>query len=340
MSAVTVKALVSGLESVMLVYDQIKVHRSTTGKAGPYTEITGVGTRLVLAEDQVVYTYVDLVGGNSYWYRTTYFNSDTSAESDPSESWQGDGDSALSLLSADDLKTNYLFGLDLTDDDGTEYPDSLYEFFIRSAVSWLEHRLDIPIVPRVIVDERHDYFREDYNKYIWMQLNESPVISVEGARLVLPGEQVVQEFESDWIHVQKDSGQLQLVPGTGTAGSILLGASGAYIPVIYGNNRFIPDAFRVDYTAGFEPGQVPPLILDVIGKKASFGPLNIAGDLLGGAGIASQAISIDGLSQSFNTTSSATNAGYGARLLQYSKEIKEVLPMLDRYYRGIRLTVV
>lgn len=158
--------------------------------------------------------------------------------------------------------------------------------------------------------------------------------------MVLPGEQVVQTFDSDWIHVQKESGQLQLVPGTGSAGSILLGAAGAYISMIYRNNRFIPDAFRVDYTAGFEPGQVPPVIKDVIGKKASFGPLNIAGDLLGGAGIASQSISIDGLSQSFNTTSSATNAGYGARLIQYEREIKEVLPMLEKYYRGLKLAVM
>jgi len=109
--------------------------------------------------------------------------------------------------------------------------------------------------------------------------------------------------------------------------------------MIHRNNRFVPDVFRVDYTAGFEAGKVPADIIDLIGKKASFGPLNIAGDLLGGAGIASQSVSVDGLSQSFNTTSSATNAGYGARLVQYSKEIKELLPMLEKYYKGIRMVV-
>lgn len=340
MATIKVKAVVSNLDNVMLVFDQIKVYRSITGEGGPFVEITDASTRMALVSGQIIYEYIDLVGDPAYWYRNTYYNSVTGQESRASDAQQGEGSSGLSLISVDELKTNYLFGLDLTDDDGNEYPESLYEFFIQSAISWLEHRLDIPIAPKTLVDEKHDYFREDYNKYIWMKLKESPVISVEEVRLVLPGEQVIQTFESDWIHIQKESGQLQLVPGTGTAGSILLGASGAYIPVIYGNNRFIPDAFRVDYTAGFEPGQVPPLLLDVIGKKASFGPLNIAGDLLGGAGIASQSIGIDGLSQSFNTTSSATNAGYGARLLQYSKEIKEVLPMLERYYKGLRFTVV
>ena len=340
MAVITIKIVVSDVASVMSVFSHLKVYRSITGVNGDYVEITSALTRIALESAQTVYEYLDLSGDPDYYYKSSYFNLIGSLESSLSDAQRGEGDSALDLMSVGDLKTNYLFGLDLTDDSGTPYPDTLYEHFIRSAVSWLEHRLDIPIAPRSIEDEAHDYFREDYNKYIWMHLKEYPVISVDEVRLVLPGEQVVQVFEPEWVHVQKESGQLQLVPGAGSAGSILLGASGAWIPFIYGGNKFIPDAFRVDYTAGFEPGRVPPLILDLIGKKASFGPLNIAGDLLGGAGIASQAISVDGLSQSFNTTSSATNAGYGARLIQYGREIKEVLPMLERYYKGLRFTVV
>ena len=88
------------------------------------------------------------------------------------------------------------------------------------------------------------------------------------------------------------------------------------LKLIYGNNRYIPDVFRIDYTAGFgkntdplavSPAQpkldkIPGIIKDVVGKLAAAGPLNIAGDLLGGAGIASQSIGIDGLSQSSNRT--------------------------------------
>lgn len=479
MATIKVKAVVSNLSNVMLIFNQIKVYRSTTGAGGPFVEITAVSTRPALEAGTIVYEYIDLTGNPTYWYQTSYYHSSTGQESRKSDAIQGEGDAALDIVSIDELKTNYLFGLDLTDDAGNPYPNSLYEFFIRSAISWLEHRLDIPISVRTLVDEQHDYYREDYKQYIWMKLKEYPVIQVEEVRMVLPGEQVVQTFDTDWIHIQKESGQLQLVPGTGSAGSILLGAAGAYISMIYRNNRFIPDAFRVDYSAGFEPGQVPALITDVIGKKASFGPLNIAGDLLGGAGIASQSIGIDGLSQSFNTTclapeteillaggnsesivelakkggsfevrslgndheacmaratkafatiqaqvyrvllsnnlqvecsgnhlfllhdgrfveaaklepdvelmsvdgqageavrvreihqtnevvqmydlevpsfarfalgvgvvvhnSSATNSGYGARLIQYTREIKEVLPMLEKFYKGIRMVVV
>ena len=72
---------------------------------------------------------------------------------------------------------------------------------------------------------------------------------------------------------------------------------------------------------------------------ASLGPLNIAGDLLGGAGVASQSLSIDGLSQSIATTSSATNAGYGARIINYERQIKDNVKSLRDFYKGIPLRV-
>lgn len=339
MATIKVRVLVDNLSNVLAIFDRIKVYRSTT-ESGVFTEITSVSTRPALESGTIMYEYVDLVGDPTYWYKSSYFNSTSLQETSQSIAQQGEGDSALTLLSVDQLQTNYLFGLDLTDDEGNPYPPSLFEFFIRSAVSWLEHELDIPISPKTLLEEKHDYYKEDYRQYMWLKLHESPVISVDAVRMVLPGEQVVQSFDSDWFQLQEESGQLQILPGVGSAGSILLGAGGAYISMINRNTRFLPNVFRVDYTAGFAPGKVPAVITDLIGKKASFGPLNIAGDLLGGAGIASQSIGIDGLSQSFNTTSSATNAGYGARLIRYDKEMKAELPMLKKYYKGIKFTVV
>ncbi len=345
-------------------WDQIKVERSTNLEAGPFREITSATTRIDLVALQTAYTFTDPAGSGSYWYRYRLYNSGTDTDDTPTSAALGEQDPALDICSIDELKNFYLFGIDLTDDAGNPYPDAMYAHYIKSAVSWMEHKLMVQIRRLVHPEERHDYYRDDYDKYIWIEVNNYPVISVEEVKLVLPGEQVVQIFDKDWIHIQREKGQIQLVPGTGTAGSILLGASGSWIPFIYGNNKFIPDAFRVAYTSGFgkppagshgfEQGSnpasvsnpdpkldhVPSIIKEVIGKIASFGPLNIAGDLLGGAGIASQSISIDGLSQNFNTTSSSTSSGYGARLIQYNKELKDQIPQLQRYYSGIRLSVV
>jgi len=339
MAVIKLSVMVPDIDTVRSYFDFIKIYRSTTGIDGVYTEITGVGTRIALEDGVTVYSYTDTAGDEGYYYKSSFYNSTSALESSLSDPQEGEGDPALDVISVDELKSFYLFGLDLTDDEGTEYPTELYEHFIRSAVSAVEHKLDIPIIPRTIPDERHDFIRDDYENFVWLELDVFPVINVETVKMVMPGEQLITEFDQEWFQLQKESGQLQLVPGTGTANLILLGTSGAYLPFIYGTRKMIPNVFRIKYTAGFPSGEVPAVIKDLVAKVACFGPLNIAGDLVVGAGIATTSLSIDGLSQSISSTSSATNAGYGARLLQYSKEIKEIVPTLLRYYKGLRLRV-
>jgi len=216
----------------------------------------------------------------------------------------------------------------------------MFEHYIKTAVSWVEQRLYLPLRPKRIDVEKHDFIREDYDKYIWLETDLFPVIDVEEIKLVLPGNQVVQNFTREWIHVTKESGQIQIVPGTGSAGTILLGASGAWIPFIYGINRLIPDAFWIKYTAGFESGKIPYLLKDMVGKVASYGPLFLAGELLLGAGIVSSNVGIDGLSQSVGTMASPSGGAYSSRIKAYQEEVKEAIPELIRYYKGLRLRVL
>lgn len=339
MAVIHLSIVVPNLDEVRANFNCIKVHRSTAGEVGPYIELTTPSNRPVLEENRPVYEYTDTTGSDDYWYRSSFYNSISGLESSLSDPQQGEGSDALGVLTVDELKDYYLFGVDLTRDDSEPFSDAMFRHYIKEAVAWLESHLGIPITPHRYVEEKHDFIREDYSKWMWLQLEWFPLISVEEVKLVLPGEQVVKVFDPTWLHPQKESGQLQLMPPGGSVGTILLGASGAWLPFMFTHARTIPDAFRVTYTAGFEAGQVPENLRAMIGKKAAMGPLNIAGDLISGAGIAAQSLSIDGLSQSISTTSSATNAGYGARILQYWKDIKEDLPQLKRYYRGLRLSV-
>ena len=103
----------------------------------------------------------------------------------------------------------------------------------------------------------------------------------------------------------------------------------------YLNN--IANYWNIEYCTGFN--NVPTDILNVIGQFAAIKIFHILGDLIIGAGIASQSLSIDGLSQSIGTTSSATNAGYGARIQGYLKELKETLPRMQGKYVGVKFTV-
>jgi hypothetical protein len=340
MALIKLSIVVASLDEVRENFDRIKIYRSTTGVTGAYVEITDPTSRLVLESGKVVYDYTDLSGHEDYYYRSSYYNSITSLESSQSDPQQGEGDSALDVLSVEELKTNYLFGLDMTDEAGNAFPSTMFEHYIKTAVSWVEQRLDLPLRPKRIDVEKHDFIREDYDKYIWLETDLFPVIDVEEIKLVLPGNQVVQNFTREWIHVTKESGQIQIVPGTGSAGTILLGASGAWIPFIYGINRLIPDAFWIKYTAGFESGKIPYLLKDMVGKVASYGPLFLAGELLLGAGIVSSSVGIDGLSQSVGTMASPSGGAYSSRIKAYQEEVKEAIPELIRYYKGLRLRVL
>lgn len=339
MAAIKITINVPDIEDVIDLYDQIKVYRYTWTDDTP-TELTDADTRIPLESGRSEYSFVDDSGHEDFWYATSYYHSLNLIESAKSALSHGEGDSALDILSITELKSSFLFGLDLTDENGNSMPNSLFEFYIKSAVSWLEMRLNAPLRKKYIEDERHDFIRDDYDKYMWMELDEFPVLSVSRVRLVLPGDQIVNDFDSTWIHVMKETGQVQIVPGTGVASTILLGASGAWIPYIYGTNRFIPEAFRVRYIAGFETNRLPALFKDLIGRIASYGPLAIAGELILGAGVASTSLGIDGLSQSISTMASPSGGAYSSRIKQYQEEVKELLPEAIRYFKGLRLQVV
>jgi hypothetical protein len=337
---IKLKIQVDELDNVLQTFDRIKVYRSTTGINGTYTELTAAATRIALVPGVTLYEYDNPGGEITYYYKTSYFNSATLVESNLSAPRLGDDPSTANILTVSELKEVFLFGVDLTNDAGEPFPDSIFEWGIRSAISSLERKLDILIRPTVFVDERYDYYRGDYLNWTIIRLRECPVISVEAVRVTWPSDTAVIDFPTEWIQLRPDAGQVNIVPTSGTLSQVLLTAGGSFLPLVASGRDFVPNILAVDFTAGFLEGQVPQDLRDVIGKVASMAPLNIAGDLIVGAGIASKSIGIDGLSQSINTTSSATNSGYGARIQQYMKEIKDILPVLQRYYKGARLTAL
>ena len=101
----------------------------------------------------------------------------------------------------------------------------------------------------------------------------------------------------------------------------------------------IPDYWDFQYITGFDLDHLPMDLINIMGMMACFGPLGIAGDLILGAGIAAQSLGIDGLSQSISSTASATNSGYGARIIQYQKNIAETVKKIKLVYDEVKLSV-
>jgi hypothetical protein len=338
-TVIKLKIQVAELDNVLTKFDQIKVYRSTTGIAGAYSELTVAATRIPLVQGKTEYEFDDVAGEINYFYKTSYFHSGTSLESNQSPPRLGDDPATANIMTVSELKDIFLFGIDLTNDAGDPFPDLMFEWAIRWAIGWLERQLDIRIREESFV-QRYDYYFEDYTRWMALQLREFPAIAINSIKVKWPSDTTVIEFPSDWIRLRADAGQVNVIPTSGTLGQYIITEGGSFLPLIATKQDFIPDILEIDYTAGFAEGEVPIELRDLIGKAASFHPLNVAGDLIVGAGIASKSISIDGLSQSINTTSSATNAGYGARIVQYTKEIKAQLPVLRKYYKGFQLTAL
>jgi hypothetical protein len=246
-------------------------------------------------------------------------------------------------IGIDYLKTNYLFGLDLSDDDGNPFPDQMFIAAIRYATAFVEKKLDLLLTPQT-VEETHDYIVEEYRQFGFFQVDKRPLNKVESVSAVYPfssngNSQSIIDYPESMISVPiPESGQVQLIPNAGSMAQFMLGRGADYLPLIRSGRGNYPSLFRIKYNAGFT--QIPDDIKHCVSLYASLNILDIAGDLIVGAGIASKSISIGGLSQSINTTSSATNAGYGARILSYQKQAKVLLPTLERFYHGLRMTVV
>lgn len=245
-------------------------------------------------------------------------------------------------LSVSYCKTQYLFGIDLSDQEGNPLPDSLFAHYIDSAVDWLQNLLDIQIAELEVKSEQHDYNRSDWQNWGFLQLHHNPVKSVSGLRMMY-GNKPSVEIPLDWIKLDKLTGEITVFPSEGSAGSLIIGNTG----LLYGFHgawAYAPQLWEVDYVAGVDENdkQFPiALLKEAIYKRASCGILNVWGDLILGAGIASQSVSIDGVSQSIGTTQSAMFGGASARIESYTKDIKEqILPALKQKFSGIRMVVV
>lgn len=100
----------------------------------------------------------------------------------------------------------------------------------------------------------------------------------------------------------------------------------------FGSETFQPHLFyAIDYTAGYKTSDdVPEDLRQIIAKVAAISLLNVIGDGLM-SGFSSSSLSMDGISESFSSTQSATSAYFGARIAVYQKEVKEYIE--DNRYR-------
>lgn len=250
------------------------------------------------------------------------------------------------LLSPTEMFSLYLYGIKIQAGDGTAFSTESMRFYIQAAQQEIENFFNLKLVYQFIALEKLTFYRADYWQSFPILFTNYPVnkpISLTGRFNQL--EQI--SYPTQWLtNTQNSYGQykrrVSIVP-TGTAvatanAEVILSG----LTTQLGSQHFlmIPDYWDLQYITGFKLDQIPMDLINLTGKLASFGPLGIAGDLILGAGIASQSLGVDGLSQSISSTSSATNAGYGARLVRYEREIKATIPRIKLVYDEVKLSVL
>lgn len=281
--------------------------------------------------------YVVIVDGDIHYHFDIDFSHITMKEAiDPPTPMLWD------KMSVNGVVNHYLFGINLTDANGNPLPESLLAHYINAAVQYFENALDITISETPVPKEHHDYLRGDYQNWGYMKLFHCPVKKINSLRLMY-GDRISVDIPQEWIQLDKLTGTVTLFPAGGNLSSLIIGNTG----LMYGLGGMwahAPQLWEVDYVAGMDEND-PTLPLDLleegVSKRAAMGILNVWGDLIIGAGIASQSVSIDGISQSIGTTQSAMFGGASARVNEYSKDIEDrIMPILMQKFCGIKMIVV
>jgi hypothetical protein len=255
------------------------------------------------------------------------------------------------LINAETLLRDYLFGIQLTDRNGEPTSPETIQVYIDNAVSWLEHRLDIHILPYVVTEDK-DYRLNDYADWGYLYLNEYPVINFIEMAMVyfrdINGQpETIQVIPNNWIRLQNHDGIVRLIPNARFPASLQVDQSGNYFPEVLRSN-LVPHLWRLTYTAGFDDGAVPMVINQAIGLLAAIQAMALDGVGQFGAGIGSTSLSIDGLSQNISTTNNAQNSAYSAVIAEYKNMLfgkdanddNGIIRVLEAFYKGESVGVI
>lgn len=244
-------------------------------------------------------------------------------------------------ISTEELVSRYFFGIELTDPNGNSLSERDIEFYISAATANVEGLLNLKLKKQV-VSESLSYNINDYAAWGFLPVS-YPVVK-SGNLYGLIGKVQQVKYPKEWLITKQTNvasdvqRQIQIVPNAGAVEHNSVVYSGISPQVGWFGQPTIPHYWTIIYCTSFT--EVPDDILDVVGKLAAINIFNQLGDIILGAGIASQSIGMDGLSQSISTTSSATNAGYGARITQYLQELKQARTDLKNKYDGIVMSIL
>ncbi len=273
------------------------------------------------------------------------------------------------IITSDELRYVYAFGNDLVAPNSQVITDDTLQWYIDTAVGNVERDLNVTLIKKkyrhrpiningvitsrdselenegesdidYLWEDPYDFVRKSFNEFIFIKLRNRPVIEVSKAEFRDPTGNLIANILS-WKKVNHRMGSLEFFPHAGALASLPLYTGSSYwgSPVRFIFDNY-PDAYYIDYNAGFET--VKHLkdrwkeIFIVVGKLAAINMLSDYGD---GklAAIASSSLGLDGVSEAVSTTLSATSATFGARILQFKRDLTEFYKKNKYKYGGLQI---
>lgn len=233
------------------------------------------------------------------------------------------------LMSTSEFIDTYLFGIPLTNKAGQTISPSALKVHIQGAQEEIERYLSLKIRKQIILEEK-DYNRNDWMSWGYMRTTYPVNKAFELKGFVNTVQQM--DMPTAWLSVRDSNDELKyrqihVVPVAATTIQYSTIYNGV-VPLGFFSNDTIPNYWRSVYCTGFN--RVPMDLLNVIGKLGAINVFHVLGNLiLGTPGLQSKSISIDGLSQSYQTQGS-----YKAIVEAYLKDLEISLPRLYNYYKG------
>ncbi len=244
------------------------------------------------------------------------------------------------IVTPDDCRYTFLWGTDFKATNGQMFTDEQIQWFIDAATREMERQLNITIIKRRIksdftVESKHlvkgvDYDDEEtpydfsfrkIQRYGMIQTKQRPILNVTRCTLINKGQNDDVDLLPSVVP-DKKNGVIKFLKRPWKPSDTWTGINDAICR--FGAETWNPHLFyAIDYDAGFETSdEVPQDLRHMIGKMAAISLLNVIGDGLM-SGFSSSSLSMDGVSESFSSTQSATSAYFGARIAVYQKEVQE-----------------
>ena len=245
------------------------------------------------------------------------------------------------IVTPDDLRYTFLWGTDFKATNGEYFTDEQIQWFIDEATRYAERQLNITIKKRIIkswdetseltqstrykegdYDDEESYYDFSYRKiqrYGMITTCQRPILNVTRCDLIDKDGKKTSLLKG--LVIDKKKGLLKNINRPYKPSHTSIGISSAIGR--YGTESLTNHLFyAIDYTAGYASSDyVPEDLRQIVAKIAAISLLNIIGDGLM-SGFSSSSLSMDGISESFSSTQSATSAYFGARIAVYKDDVK------------------